>query len=275
MKEYLFSICILTLNQLETTKKCLLSLINTEFQNNVEIIIVDNGSTDGSQEWLHEFQNNYNSENMRILLLLNKENRGCTGGRNQACKLAVGEFIVILDNDVEIIQNDWLSKLLEFYKKQGEHIGIVGPKMLYPENPMIIQQIGLGVTKQGKIGYWGQGKDRYDPEFNFPRELQGYPAACWLLKRKLFEDFGYFDDIYYPVNLEDVDFCYRIREKGYKVMYCPEVELYHCEHKTTRGTEGLSFIRVTLKNGIIFKERWHHMFENECDMELKDIYWVQ
>lgn len=273
MKAYKYSICILTLNQLELTKKCLLSLMNTDFSDRTEIIIVDNGSTDGTQEWLVDFQNNYNTDEVRILVLLNKENRGCTGGRNQACGLAVGEYVVILDNDVEVIQNDWLNKLMEFYQKQSENIGIVGPKMLYPQEPDKIQQIGLGVTKNGKVGYWGQGKLREDPQFNEPRELQGYPAACWLMKRELFEKYGYFDDVYYPVNLEDVDFCYRIREKGYKIMYCPDVEMFHYEHATTRGTEGLSFIRVTLKNGITFKNRWKHMFENECGMELSDIHW--
>ncbi len=274
LNEYEFSICILTLNQLERTKKCLLSLIKTEFISKTELIIVDNGSTDSTDKWLYDFQNKYNTNEFRIVLVLNKENRGCTGGRNQACKLAVGKYIVILDNDVEIIQNDWLIKLKDFYKSQGSNIGIVGPKMLYPGTD-IIQQIGLGVTQNGKIGYWGQGKNKNVKEFNNVKELQGYPAACWLLKRELFEKFGYFDDIYYPVNLEDVDFCYRIREQGYKIMYCPYVEMYHYEHATTQNTQGLSFIRVTIKNGLIFKERWRHMFENEVGMTLADIYWLK
>lgn len=271
---YEYSICILTLNQLEKTQKCLMSLIATTFIAKTELILVDNGSSDGTDEWLIEFQRKYNTDDFRIVLVLNKENRGCTGGRNQACKLAVGTYVIILDNDVEIIQKDWLIKLKKFYDLQGTSIGIVGPKMLYPGTE-IIQQIGLGVTINGKIGYWGQGKHKDDLEFCNKRELQGYPAACWLLKRELFDKYGYFDDIYYPVNLEDVDFCYRIREKGYKIMYCPDVEMYHYEHATTKNTEGLSFIRVTIKNGLIFKERWKHMFENENGMCLEEINWIK
>lgn len=272
MDDFLISICMLSLNHIEITQKCLETLIKTEFPGKTEIILVDNGSADGTPDYFLKFQNTYSDDDLRIILLLNRDNRGCTGGRNQACKLATGKYIVILDNDVEIIQTDWLKKLLMFYETQ-KNIGIIGPKMLYPETPHKIQQIGLGVTKHGKIGYWGQGKDRDDPEYCRVKELQGYPAACWLLRRSLFEEVGYFDDIYYPVNLEDVDFCYRIREKGYKILYYPDVEMYHHEHITTKNTENLSFIRVTLKNGQIFKERWHHMFEQENGMQIEDIHW--
>lgn len=273
MKErYLVSICILTLNHIEITKKCLTSLMKTEFPGKLEIILVDNGSVDNTPEWLIEFQNRFNSKDVTIVLLLNKENRGCTGGRNQACMLATGEYVVILDNDVEIIQTDWLKKMIEFFNQQ-ENIGIVGPKMLYPDEPDKIQQTGLGVTKNGKIGYWGQGKNRYDEAYCTVRELQGYPAACWLMKKSLFDEIGYFDDIYYPVNFEDVDFCYRVRQKGYRILYYPDVEMYHHEHITTKNTPGLSFIRVTLKNSQIFKERWKHMFEKEDCMRIEDIYW--
>ena len=272
MDDFLVSICILTLNHLEITQKCLESLLKTSFPGKVEIVLVDNGSTDRTSQWLLEFQDRYNTPDIRIVLLINRENRGCTGGRNQACKLATGKYIVLLDNDVEIIQINWLEKLIEFYNAH-DNIGIVGPKMLYPDYPHKIQQIGLGVTMNGKIGYWGQGKDRNDPSCTVMRELQGYPAACWLLRRNLFDEVGYFDDVYYPVNLEDVDFCYRVREKGYKIIYCPEVEMYHHEHITTKHTQGLSFIRVTLKNGQIFKDRWHHMYEKEDGMQLDDIHW--
>ena len=268
MVERKYSICILTLNHIDITQKCLLSVMNTEFDGSAEIIIVDNGSTDGTAEWLKSFQDKYDSDECRIVLVLNKYNRGCTGGRNQACRMATGEFIVLLDNDAEVIDSKWLSKLYEFYISKGQDVGIVGPKMVYPQNPGMIQQIGLGVTANGKIGYWGQGKNTDDPLYNESRELQGYPAACWLIRRKIFEEYGYFDEVYYPVNLEDVDFCYRIREKGLKIYYCPFVVLYHHEHITTKNTEDLSFMRVTLKNGKIFKERWRHMYEEENGMKL-------
>lgn len=274
MKEYLISVCILTLNKFEITKKCLESLMTTEFPGKTEIIIVDNGSKDDTPKWLIEFQKMHTTENISISVILNHENKGCTGGRNQACKVAVGEYIVILDNDVEIIQGNWLVKMMKFFNQQT-NIGIVGPKMLYPNEPNKIQQIGFGVTKNGRLGYWAQGKDRNDPLYNTVREFQGYPAACWLMKRELFEKYGYFDEVYYPVNYEDADFCYRIREQGYKIMYYPDVEMFHHEHITTRNTEGLSINKVTLKNGSVFRNRWKHMYEKEDGMKPEDINWEQ
>ncbi|MDY5741998.1 MAG: glycosyltransferase, partial [Lachnospiraceae bacterium] len=73
-------------NHIDITQKCLLSVMNTEFDGSAEIIIVDNGSTDGTAEWLKSFQDKYDSDECRIVLVLNKYNRGCTGGRNQACR---------------------------------------------------------------------------------------------------------------------------------------------------------------------------------------------
>ncbi|MGL5576488.1 MAG: glycosyltransferase family 2 protein [Sarcina sp.] len=272
MKKYLVSICILTLNQVHITEKCLVSLMKTTFVGNVEIIIVDNGSRDNTKNLLLEFQKKYTRDDINISIILNDENKGCTGGRNQACKIASGEYIVILDNDVEIIQQDWLVKMLNFYDKKSD-IGIVGPKMLYPNDPEKIQQIGLGVTKKGKVGYWGQGEDKNNVLFKEVRELQGYPAACWLVKKSFFEKYGYFDDVYYPVNYEDVDFCYRIRARGYKILYYPDVEMFHHEHITTKNTKDLAIRRTTLKNGIVFRKRWRHMFENEDGMVDNDIKW--
>jgi GT2 family glycosyltransferase len=270
MKEFYTSICIITLNHLEISKRCLLSLLDTDFRGNMELILVDNGSTDGTADWLKEYQDKYSSDKIRIVLILNKENRGCTGGRNQACLLATGKYVVILDNDIEIFQRDWLKKMIQFYETQDK-VGIVGPKLLFASRPELIQTAGVGVTKTGVVAYWGQGKNRNDPKFNYIREIQGYPGACWLICREIFNEVGYFDEVYHPVNYEDVDLCYRIRQKGYKVLYYPEVELYHHQHVTTKNTVGLSFARVTVKNGIIFKERWKHVFEQEDGMEMEDV----
>lgn len=271
MYEYKVSICILTMDQWDLTKKCLDSLEKTSWDEKIELVIVDNGSKDETVENLLQYQKN-NNKIFDYTVLINSSNRGCTGGRNQACRIAKGEYIVIIDNDVEIIESTWLKKLFEFYQQHDEKMGIVGPKMLYP-NTDIIQQIGLGVTKEGRIGYWGQGKNRSDENYNKPRVLQGYPAACWLMKRSIFDECGYFDDIYYPVNLEDVDFCYRIRQKGYKIMYCPDVEMYHYEHGTTQNSEGIAFVRVTVKNGLIFKKRWSNVYEKEDYMPLEELHW--
>ena len=114
MYEYKVSICILTMDQWDLTKKCLDSLEKTSWDEKIELVIVDNGSKDETVENLLQYQKN-NNKIFDYTVLINSSNRGCTGGRNQACRIAKGEYIVIIDNDVEIIESTWLKKLFEFY----------------------------------------------------------------------------------------------------------------------------------------------------------------
>lgn len=270
--DYLLSICILTYNKIEYTKECLKSLMKSKFSGKTEIIVVDNNSTDGTREWLMDFQNLNTSDDISIVIIANKKNYGCTGGRNQACSAAQGEYIITLDNDVTIISDDWINKMLKFYKEYPE-IGILGPKLIFPQEPHLIQHAGLGVTEKGYVGYWGYGKDRHETKYNITKEVQGLAGACWLLKKSIFLENGYFDDIYFPVNFEDIDFCYRIREKGYKIVYYPEVELYHADHATTKHSDDIHFVRGIIKNGNIFRQRWEHVYKQEQPMEKEEYNW--
>ncbi len=273
MQKIEYSICILCMDQHVITVKCLESLVQvSEFEKPTEIIIVDNGSTDHTVPWLLEFQRRYNSKDLQITVLLNPNNRGCTGGRNQAIELATGKYVIILDNDVEIVQSDWLKKLHNCYEKE-KNAGIIGPKRVFADNPLIIQQIGFGISKNGNLGYLGRGETINSEKYSMKMELQGYPAACWFLPRDLFVKYGGFDEVYYPVNYEDADFCYRIREQGYRILYCPDVLMYHHEQITTLNSENLQIRHITLKIGKIFKSRWKHMYSIEQGIEQEDIFW--
>lgn len=270
--DYLLSICILSYNNISYTKACLESLITSEFPGRTEIIVVDNNSSDGTKEWLLEFQNKYTTEDLSIVIVSNRMNYGATGGRTQACSIARGKYIITLDNDITICSKDWIIKMMEYYDKYPK-IGILGAKLIFPEEPYLIQHAGLGVTEEGNVGYWGYGEDRYDERFNIAKEVQGLASACWLLKKSLFMEFGYFDDIFYPVNFEDIDFCYRIREKGYKSVYYPEVEMFHADHVTTKHSDDIHFVRGIIKNGSIFKNRWEHIYKNEIPMRKEEYGW--
>lgn len=271
---YLLSICILSYNKIEYTKSCLTSLMQTRFPGATEIIVVDNNSVDGTREWLMDFQDKCSSDEICIVVVNNKKNYGATGGRTQACRIARGEYIITLDNDITVIDNDWVEKMIAFYETYPK-IGILGPKLIFPQEPYLIQHAGLGVTKEGHVGYWGFGKDRRDERYSFVREVQGLASACWLLRRELFEKYGYFDDAFYPVNFEDIDFCYRIREQGYKCVYYPEVELYHADHVTTKHSEDIHFVRGIIKNEKIFRERWSHLIKNEKPMDQDEYNWIK
>ena len=274
MIKYLLSICILSYNKIVYTKSCLMSLMQTQFPGKTEIIVVDHNSVDGTREWLMDFQDKYSSNDISIVVIANKKNYGATGGRTQACRVARGEYIITLDNDITVIDNDWIQKMIAFYETYPD-IGILGPKLIFPQEPHLIQHAGLGVTKEGHVGYWGFGKDRRDERYSFVREVQGLASACWLLRRELFEKYGYFDDVFYPVNFEDIDFCYRIREQGYKCVYYPDVELYHADHATTKHSDDIHFVRGIIMNEKIFKERWSHLIRNEKAMDNDEYNWVK
>ncbi len=268
-----YSICILTLNHLDKTRLCLNSLMKTAFKEPIEIIIVDNGSEDNTKEYLIDFQKEYHNDKINITIVLNNFNRGCVGGRNQAGKLARGEYIVIIDNDVEFIDENWLNELTSYYESQI-NIGIVGPKLIYPGEEGLIQSAAVGITPQGKVGYIGCGQPKHLELYNKIQEVQAITAACWLLRREYFDLVDGFDEIYHPVNYEDLDFCYKLKEKGKKIHYYPKVEIIHHEHTTTKNTKGLHFFRTTIKNGMVFKSRWSNVYEKEeCSIKKENIVW--
>jgi GT2 family glycosyltransferase len=84
-----------------------------------------------------------------------------------------------------------------------------------------------------------------------------------MVSRTAFDNAGGFDEAFNPVEFEDFDLCYRIREAGLRVVYVPSVEMYHLESVTTAGTESLPNTYLIIKHGLLFKERWQHMFAGE------------
>lgn len=244
--DYEISICILTMNNLFHIKNLLKTLSITEFDKKIELVIVDNNSEDGTREFLNSWNFKYD-----YTIIFNSTNMGCTGGRNQAISISRGKYIVLLDSDVEIINRVWLKTLYDFYNSNSD-IGVVGAKLLYKNNETIIQHAGVNIDKTGKVFYIGQG-ERDSEKFTTCYETFGCAAACWMVKKELFEKFGNFDNVYFPVNFEDLDFCCRIRGHGYKTYYNGNVVLLHDDHSTTSK---MNYNRINLNNGKIFRNRW-------------------
>lgn len=271
--KFKYSICIITMNQLEKTKLCLISLLKTNFQHPTEIIIVDNNSDDGTVDYLMAFKEQSTDNQVNVSIVLNDCNRGCGGARNQGARMAVGEYLVIIDNDVEIQDGMWLETFRAYYEANPQ-IAILGPKHIYPSEEEIIQSAGVIISPKGRVGYLGRGKSKHDAKYNSIKEVQAVIAACWFMKREYLESVNGFDDIYYPVNYEDVDVCYKLRQKGLKVVYYPEVELIHHENSTTKNSKEFHFVRTTIKNGKVFKTRWEEVYAKEnFEYENNDILW--
>jgi O-antigen biosynthesis protein len=255
------SICILTLNKYEVTERALQTLRRTNFPSEAELILVDNCSIDGTPGRLIEFQRTHGCDKLRVTVVLNEVNRGCAGGRNMAAALATKECLVFIDNDIEFHDPEWLRKGLEFTNRSSA--GVVGGKLIYADRPDCMQAAGVAIDTSGNVRYIGDGDDPGRPEYNVAKEVQGVAGACFFIGAALFRQAGGFDESFNPVNYEDLDLCYRIRQRGYRVLYTPDVSVLHRAHTTTHRTPELQIRRVNIRNQQMFRERWAAVLEAE------------
>jgi GT2 family glycosyltransferase len=149
---------------------------------------------------------------------------------------AKGEHILLLNNDIEVINEDWLSAMVEH--SQREEVGCVGAKLYYPDDT--IQHAGIIIGLGGYAGHSHKMLPSYDPGYfnrlNVVQNMSAVTGACLLVKKSLYQETGGLDGVAFQVAYNDVDFCLRIRELGYLNIFTPHAELYHHESKT-RGYE--------------------------------------
>ncbi|MGE3979361.1 MAG: glycosyltransferase [Nitrospira sp.] len=220
-KEYVCSIVMPVWNRVELTKDCLTALAGLKDQPEYELIIVDNGSTDGTTDFLRQLSGD-------VRIIVNEENLGFAKACNQGAAAAWGKYLVFLNNDT-IPQPGWLAALAAEVDGHAE-VGIVGSKLLYPDGT--VQHAGVVRDCARRLPYHiYKGFAASHPAVNQRREFQIVTAACLLIRRALFEEVGGFDEGY--VNgFEDVDLCLKVRERGYVVVYQPRSVVVHLESQT-------------------------------------------
>ncbi|MBP5319908.1 MAG: glycosyltransferase family 2 protein [Kiritimatiellae bacterium] len=259
-----YSLITLSYNKLACTRRCLTALV-TQSQTDApwELIMVDNGSTDGSAAWCdNELTALGAAHGVPVTVLHNSGNIGCSYARNRAIAVAKGRYLVFADNDIAPRTRAWMPGLRRTLEAERD-AGMVGAKMVYPWEPYPIQCAGVGVSKRGHICFRGRGEPRETPAFNRREEVQCLISACLLMPAELVARYGGFDEAFHPVQFEDFDLVYRLREKGYRAIYTPEVEMYHFESVTTQGTPTVRNAAVVVRNGLLFQKRWRGLFEKE------------
>lgn len=228
--EPLVSIIIPNKDQSEALKKCLDSIQEKTSYRNYEIIIVENNSEEPET---FAFYKKIAGEKIKIVTWEGEFNYSAIN--NFGVRHARGDYLLLLNNDVEIINGDWLTEMLSHC--QRKEVGIVGAKLYYPDNT--IQHAGIIIGIGGIAGSVFVGLPRafsgYLHKASIQLDLSAVTAACMLVKRSVFEQVGGLEEKL-KVAFNDVDFCLRVREKGYLVVYDPYAELYHYESKT-RGAE--------------------------------------
>lgn len=225
----LISIIIPNKDQVESLDKCLESIEKSSYKN-YEIIIVENNST---EDETFAYYKKIESDKIRIVYWSDEFSYSAIN--NFGVKHARGDYLLLLNNDVEVITTDWLEELTA--NCQRKDVGIVGARLYYPDDT--IQHAGIVIGIGGVAGALFVGMPRmftgYLHKAAIQQDLSAVTAACMMVKRSVYEELGGLEEEL-KVAFNDVDFCLRAREKGYLVVYDPNVELYHFESKS-RGTE--------------------------------------
>lgn len=250
------SIIIPTRDKVELLRRCVSSIIEKTDYNDYEIVIVDNQS--GERETKEYFKSISNNDRIRILPYDKPFNFSLVN--NFAVDTTDSELILFLNNDTEVINNEWLTAMQEL--AQGEEVGAVGAKLLYPNDTIQHAGVILGIGGVGNHSHLGfpKASHGYFGRISVIQNLSAVTGACLMMRRKVFYEVGGFDEsLSHAFN--DVDLCLKIRDKGYRIIYTPYAELYHHE-SASRGYEDTEEKQARFwKEVDIVQSKWKHIFE--------------
>lgn len=234
------SIVILTYNQLEYSKQCIDSIRKYTNKDEYEIIVVDNGSKDETVSWL-EAQDD-------IRIIKNEVNLGFPKGCNQGIRIANGDNILLLNNDVVVTKN-WLSNLINCLYKE-ENIGAVGPTTNYCS---YYTSIPAYYKSLDEMQNFAESFNKLDETKWIQRiKLVGF---CMLIKKKVLDEVGLLDERFTPGNYEDDDLSLRIIEKGYKLYLCKDTFVHHHGHKSWKQNN-IDLYKILDQNHAKFIDKW-------------------
>jgi GT2 family glycosyltransferase len=249
-------------------KLAALSAANWEIQ----LILVDNGSQADQLQLLQDWVAGNKSRFEETLFVAASRNLGCTGGRNLAFKLASRDRILILDNDLILPdESAWLEKLWQRMDSNPK-AAIVAPMLVFADRPETVQATGIGLTEDGRVGYIHRGRAVTSVSPNLI-EVIAAPTACWLVRKEAQQEVGLFLEIFYPVQYEDVDLCVRLHLAGWKTLCDCSVQMKHMENVTTRNLTEHPFARLTVRNGMTFKEKWAELLPQLATITPDEISW--
>jgi len=220
MKKYpQVSIIIANWNGGNIYEKCLYSLSKINYPN-WELIVVDNGSTDGTTE----LSLNPKFKIKSSKLIKNKTNLGFAPANNQGYKASSGQYLLLLNNDT-LVDPDFLDVLVAKMETEKD-LGVIQPKIYMMDKPGYLDNAGSFFTRIGFLHHWGFGK-KDSEEFNKEREVFATKGACMLIRRSVIEKTGGLFDDDFVSYFEETDFCWRVWLGGYRVIYYPKTEIRH------------------------------------------------
>ena len=236
-KDSKISVIVLNYNNKKVIERCVRTLFNHNRRYDYEIIVVDNGSTDGSYELLEEKYSD------RIKLLKNSVN-GCSSGRNLGAANAEGEYLFFLDSDQWIISDYWLDSAIDLIEN-NVNIGAVSWNAGWFEEgktsgPIVEYMIDRGVES---------------PIVWYRTDIAYLATSGMLMRADIFKAVDGFDESYDPTCFEDTDLSLKIRDYGYELAYCPYMSVMHLPHQTTQSGSA-AHTQLMEKNGKYFWNKW-------------------
>ncbi len=229
------SIIVLCRDQLAYTRQCLTALRRTVPPGLAEIIVVDNGSTDGTLGWARSQPG--------VTVIHNPENRGFGPANNQAAAQASGEYLLFLNNDT-IPQHRWLESLLTIVDAD-DRIGAVGARVVSSDG--LLLEAGAVVNLDGTCTNRGREAHQSTHSYGVVSDVPYASACCLLVRKSAFQRINGFDDRYAPAYYEDVDLCVALRTAGFRVVYQPAAWVVHAESVTARAVTGSEEWRLKLQ----------------------------
>ena len=250
--EPMVSIVIPNKDHTDDLEKCLASVYQKSTYKNFEVIVVENNSTEEKTfEYYEEAKLKYND--LKVIVWDSGFNYSAIN--NFAVKQANGEYILLLNNDIEVITPDWLEQMLMFAGRKD--VGAVGSKLYYADDT--IQHAGVIVGLGGVAGHSHKGYARENPGYmaraSIAQNLSACTAACLMIRKDVYDEVGGLEEGY-AVAFNDIDFCMKIRAAGYLIVFTPFAEFYHYESKS-RGDEDTPEKRARFNSEVFrFQERW-------------------
>jgi len=237
-------------------KRCIDSIQSKSTYRNYEVIIVENNSKEPDTFAYYKSIDGKDG----ISVIYWEEEFNYSRINNYGIMHAKGDYIVCLNNDISVITPDWMEELLG--NCQRKEVGITGARLYFPDNT--IQHAGIVVGMGGSAGsmFVGMSRNRtgYMHKAAIQQNLSAMTAACFMVKRQAFEQAGGFDEKL-AVAFNDVDFCLRVRQAGYLVVYNPDAQMYHDESKT-RGYEDTPEKQARFqKEKDYLRSRWPEIME--------------
>ena len=220
------SLVMLTCNQLDFTKQCLDSLFE-HTSTPYELIVVDNGSTDGTLEYLGGLIRSRSD----IKVIANPANLGFGAGNNQGIAAAQGEFIGILNNDL-ILTAGWLERMIS-QANHSDRVGVVGPRSNVVSGPQELATLDYGDLAQMHRAAGELAAEQSGQGFSYPRVV----GFCMLVKRGVIDAIGGFDERFGRANFEDDDFCWRVNTAGFECRVADDVFIHHFGSRTFLGEQ--------------------------------------